>query len=141
MTRTKYTLTDGPDGSDLCLAVLPERGSCQIRDPRISTLFLQIQTGEKLPAAFKLWQNYPNPFNPSTTIQFDLPEPGVVTLRVYDLLGREMMEILDHRPFGAGTHVAELDATKLASGIYFYQISGAGEHAHFADRKKMLLVR
>jgi hypothetical protein len=96
---------------------------------------------EEKPANFSLWQNYPNPFNPSTNIKFDLPERGLVTLRLSDVLGQVTLLLLDQRQFDAGTHLIELDAKNLSSGIYFYQISVQGENASFADRKKMLLVK
>ncbi|MBN2354624.1 family 10 glycosylhydrolase [candidate division KSB1 bacterium] len=86
------------------------------------------------PQHFVLYQNYPNPFNPRTTIAFDLPAPGPVKLTLYDLLGREVMVLLDE-PKTAGHHRVDLDASRLSSGVYFYRLHYADQ-----DRIKRLMV-
>jgi len=68
---------------------------------------------------FALYQNYPNPFNPVTTISYKLPEPGYITLKVYDILGNEV-SIIDNGFKQAGVHDVEFDGSNLGSGIYFY---------------------
>jgi hypothetical protein len=85
---------------------------------------------------FKLEQNYPNPFNPMTTIEFQLPRAGIATLRVFDLLGREVSRLLDGE-MKPGRHRVTFDAANLASGFYFYKLKAAG----LVQVKKMLLVR
>lgn len=85
---------------------------------------------------FSLDQNYPNPFNPTTTIAYDLPVDGHVALTVYDVLGKEVL-ILVNEHQKAGHHVTTLDASRLSSGIYFYRIQ-AGE---FSQTRKVVLVR
>jgi len=87
------------------------------------------------PSQPRLAQNYPNPFNPSTIIAFDLPEPGRVTLKLYDVLGREVLTILD-RQMPAGYHPAELDASAIPSGAYFYRLETPGG---ILTRKMVLL--
>jgi len=83
-----------------------------------------------------LLQNFPNPFNPSTTIQYQLPEPGLVKLVVYDVLGREVATLVDeYKP--AGSYSVKFDGSNLASGIYFFKFA-AGE---FVQVNKMLLAR
>lgn len=93
------------------------------------------QTTE-LPREFTLSQNYPNPFNPATTIKYDLPIDVHVTLRLYDLLGREVLTLVDEQS-KAGYHYAILDASKFSSGVYFYRIQ-AGQ---FSQTKKLILLR
>lgn len=85
---------------------------------------------------FMLNQNYPNPFNPSTTISYQLPVSGNVTLKVYDLLGREAATLVDeYKP--AGRYEVEFDAGQLASGVYYYTLQ-SGE---FRSSKKLLLLK
>lgn len=87
------------------------------------------------PVKYRLYQNYPNPFNPETTIQFDVSSPTKVVLKVYDLLGREVIILVDalHQP---GVYKITFDASNLASGMYFYQI----QMNDFVAVKKMVLL-
>ncbi|MBC8041856.1 MAG: T9SS type A sorting domain-containing protein [Rhizobacter sp.] len=88
------------------------------------------------PGAFSLSQNYPNPFNPATTISYAIPQAASVRLRVYDMLGREVATLVDTKQ-AAGSYTARFDASRFASGIYFYRLqSGAS-----VQTKKMLLVK
>lgn len=74
---------------------------------------------KKVVKEFSLSQNFPNPFNPRTTINFQLPKSGHVTLRIYDILGREVVTLIDgERP--ARTYQAIFDGSRFASGVYFY---------------------
>ncbi len=86
-----------------------------------------MNTVRAVPAEFALGQNYPNPFNPTTTIRYALPEAVRVTLRVYDVLGREVAGLVDavQEP---GYYAVELDARSLSSGTYFYRLA-AGKYA------------
>ena len=85
---------------------------------------------------YKLGDNYPNPFNPSTKIGFQIADFGLVTLKVYDVLGREVATLVDavKQP---GTFTVQFDAGNLASGVYYYRIQ-AGQ---FSAARKMLLMR
>ncbi|MCF8242986.1 MAG: T9SS type A sorting domain-containing protein [Melioribacteraceae bacterium] len=85
---------------------------------------------------YKLSQNYPNPFNPITVINYQLPENGFVTLKIYDVLGREVTTLVN-REMSAGKYRVELDASKLSTGVYFYQL----KTGNFLEIKKMLLLR
>jgi FtsP/CotA-like multicopper oxidase with cupredoxin domain len=89
-----------------------------------------------LPKSFALGQNSPNPFNPSTEIRFTLPEAGYVQLVVYNSLGQKVATLMDQN-VPAGFHSVRLDASDLASGVYFYKIT-AGK---FTDIKKMVLLK
>ncbi len=91
---------------------------------------------KSIPEAYALRQNFPNPFNPSTDIVFDLPETAMVSLIVYDVLGREVARLVE-RELPAGTHRARFDAGSLPSGVYLYRIQ-AGD---FMDTSRMLLLK
>ncbi|HEY6952754.1 MAG TPA: YCF48-related protein [Bacteroidota bacterium] len=89
------------------------------------------------PARFELVQNYPNPFNPTTTIEFAIPIDGRVVLKVYDLLGREVAALLDgYRRAGEHQQVT-FDASRLASGIYFYRL----QTGHLAITRRLVLLK
>jgi len=91
---------------------------------------------EVLPTGFRLYQNYPNPFNPSTTLAFDLPASSVVTLDIYNLLGRKVKEFnLGQMP--AGHHDFIFDAGALSSGVYLYRLN-AGD---YSDIKRMVFLK
>jgi hypothetical protein len=85
---------------------------------------------------FELAQNYPNPFNPSTTISYQLSQPGEVILKVYDVLGNEVKTLVNSYQ-AAGVHETEFNAEGLVSGIYVYKIISGS----FTDSRKMLLVK
>jgi len=89
-----------------------------------------------IPKVYKLEQNYPNPFNPTTVINYQLPVNAFVTLKVFDVLGREVAELVNGEK-KAGKYEATFDASNLSSGVYFYTLK-AGD---FSDTKKMLLVK
>ncbi len=86
--------------------------------------------------SFILSQNYPNPFNPSTIINYQIPVSGIVTINVYDVLGKEVA-ILVNEEKPSGSYEVEFDATHLVSGIYFYKLQ-AGD---FIQTKKMILLK
>ena len=89
-----------------------------------------------IPSTFKLYQNYPNPFNPITKIRYRIPETGFVTLKVYDILGRDVATLVNgYKP--AGNYELEFDASSLSSGVYFYRLT-AGT---FTTTKQMILLR
>lgn len=88
------------------------------------------------PKEFALLQNYPNPFNPSTTIKYNLPIDAHVTLKLYDVLGRKVLTLVDEQAKG-GYHSVTLDGSSLSSGVYFYRMQAGA----FAQTKKLLLLR
>jgi hypothetical protein len=94
------------------------------------------QVSPLLPEGFALTQNYPNPFNPSTTIGFSVPASGRVTLRVYDLLGREVSTLVDGQ-LAPGSYEATFDAAGLPSGMYVYRlVSGT-----YTETRKMNVLK
>lgn len=92
--------------------------------------------GRSIPNEFTLNQNYPNPFNPSTTIEFSIPHSTHVSLKIYDVLGKEVSTLVDEE-LPMGQHKVNWNAQHLASGVYIYKIQ-AGE---FVQTKKMILMR
>ncbi len=88
------------------------------------------------PAAFELYQNYPNPFNPSTVITYQLPARIMVTLKVYDVLGRQVATLIAGRE-NAGNYSVTFDASGLSSGVYFYRLQAGS----FSQTKKFLLLK
>lgn len=89
-----------------------------------------------VPAQYSLSQNYPNPFNPSTTIEFSLPASSNVELKIFNLLGQEVAQLLNEE-FEAGTYNVNFNAQNLSSGIYFYTINAE----NFSSTKKMILMK
>jgi hypothetical protein len=88
------------------------------------------------PFNYSLFQNYPNPFNPSTTISYQLPEPGFVTVKVFDVLGNEIATLVQ-KNMPVGVHEVNFDGSILSSGIYLYQIDAGGFH----QSRKMMLIK
>ena len=86
--------------------------------------------------SFSLSQNYPNPFNPSTTINWHQPETGLVTIKIYDVLGREVTTLVNEE-LSAGEHETIFNASMFSSGIYFYQL----KVANFIQTNKMILIK
>ncbi len=99
--------------------------------------FYITNTGDETPpSVFRLDQNYPNPFNPVTTIRFGLPEPAHVNLRIYDVLGRAVLTIINENK-KAGIHEVPVNASGLSSGVYFYRLIAAGN----VKTRKMVLLK
>ncbi len=106
-------------------------------DPNSTNYVTGVETNDGLiPAEFKLEQNYPNPFNPSTLISYSLPKAALVSIKVYDVIGREVAEIVNEYQ-EAGKYILPFTANNLSSGVYFYKIK-AGE---FSATKKMNLIK
>ena len=93
---------------------------------------------KNIPADFQLYQNYPNPFNPETTINYQLPISGLVTLKIYDLLGREVATLVNEYK-NAGSHNSQFSIRnyQLASGIYFYRLQSGS----YSETKKLVLIK
>jgi hypothetical protein len=89
---------------------------------------------ERIPSHFWLGQNYPNPFNPSTTIEFAIPRPLHVVLKVYNVLGEEVATLLNDN-LGSGSHKIRWHATGLPNGVYFYRLQAAE-----TDETRMLML-
>ncbi len=126
--RVKDTIT-----GEFVDKVVENQESIVLTNPNLTSLSVASET---IPEKFELFQNYPNPFNPSTTIKFSLPKASQVTLKVYNVLGQVVAELLD-KDLLAGAHQIEFNAVSHASGVYIYRLE-AGE---FTAVKKLLLVK
>ena len=85
---------------------------------------------------FSLSQNYPNPFNPTTMIEYSIPQNSFVTLKVYNVLGQEVASLVNQEQ-KASNYAVNFDASRLASGMYFYKIQAGS----YSLTKKMLLLK
>jgi len=85
---------------------------------------------------YSLEQNYPNPFNPATLIRFSIPEPGLVTMKIFNLIGEEVATILN-KELKSGTYEVDFNASNLSSGVYFYTVTAN----NYVATKKMLLLK
>jgi Subtilase family/Secretion system C-terminal sorting domain/Csp protease B prodomain len=89
-----------------------------------------------VPNQYELYQNYPNPFNPSTIIKYSIEKAGFVTLKIYDILGREIKTLINEKE-PAGNYIVRFNAANLSSGVYFYSIHSGD----FIQYKKMILLK
>ncbi|MFA7360925.1 MAG: T9SS type A sorting domain-containing protein [Candidatus Kapaibacterium sp.] len=92
--------------------------------------------GSEIPSSYAVSQNFPNPFNPTTKINFALPKSGLVTMKVYDILGKEVATLVNEVK-NAGSYTVDFNASNLTSGMYFYKVSVNG----FSEVKKMMLIK
>jgi hypothetical protein len=102
----------------------------------VSDLITSVNKNYEISKSFYLYQNYPNPFNPATIINYDIPKAGYVTLKIYDILGREVAALVNQN-LNAGLHTINWDASRFASGIYIYQLRAG----NFISTKKMLYLK
>jgi hypothetical protein len=108
-----------------------------------NSVFSGLSSGKvysEIPRSYNLSQNYPNPFNPSTKIDYTLAADSKVSIKIYDVTGREVMTILDAVQ-NAGGYSISVDAKNLTSGAYFYKLSAEANGKTFNSTKKMILVR
>ncbi|GAB5407680.1 MAG: hypothetical protein BalsKO_00450 [Balneolaceae bacterium] len=97
----------------------------------------QEETQVQVPDQISLSQNYPNPFNPATNIEFSLSKSSPVTLKVFDITGREVRALISNRTYTTGKHSVQLNASDLSSGVYIYRLEVAGE----VFTKKLTLIK
>jgi len=103
----------------------------------------------EVPDRFEVYQNYPNPFNPTTQISFNLPAAATVTVKIYDLIGREVAMLVDQQQMEIGEQILEFNASNLPSGVYFYRVSATVlpdedlelSGKTYVETKKMMLIR
>jgi hypothetical protein len=147
-TLTKYNSVRADDGVNRVVYLgfgLEQIDDSAVRDTILTRsvrwlmddVVLNTPGGEEIVLrSFNLSQNYPNPFNPSTTINYSIPEESQVSLKIYDIMGREVAKVVNERQT-AGSHYIQFDASSLASGTYFYKLT-AGE---FVSVRKMTLLK
>jgi uncharacterized repeat protein (TIGR02543 family) len=109
-------------------------------EPRIVQSF---ETASIVPEEFALYQNYPNPFNPTTNFGFRIADFGLVTLKIYNMLGQEITTLLNREEMEEGEYEIPFDAVNLPSGVYFYRINVVGEDGilSYTDVKQMTLIK
>jgi len=149
MGKDNFTMNPG-DSQSIVVVQLITRGSNnlnsvtklkQLSDIAANYTVGVNQIGTTVPSNFSLTQNYPNPFNPSTRIKFTIPSirnlnSNVVTLRVFDMLGKEVTMLVNDR-LNPGVYEVEFDGNKLSSGMYFYKLQMDG----YSDTKRMVLLK
>lgn len=99
-------------------------------------LVTKIGNESQTPVTYKLSQNYPNPFNPVTNIDFSISKAGLVNLKIFDILGREVRTLVSQN-MNAGNYSYKFDGAGLSSGLYFYRLEVNG----YSDIKKMSLIK
>ncbi|RPI13082.1 MAG: T9SS C-terminal target domain-containing protein, partial [Ignavibacteriae bacterium] len=92
------------------------------------------------PIAFEVSQNYPNPSNPNSKIDFQIPEDGKVSLKVYNLLGQEVASLVNEQK-EAGYHTAIFEGTNLSSGVYFYILNVQSSNQTYSKTMKMVIIK
>lgn len=136
-TQTETVMHNHVDGSSGCSLTSTSTAStrpniCMV----INTATGITQSGNTIPQSYSLSQNYPNPFNPVTKINFAIPKQGLVTMRIYDILGREVKTLVNEVK-SPGNYTVDFNASEFASGVYFYKL----ESNSFTDIKKMMLIK
>jgi len=107
-----------------------------LADTLFRAIIVAVKPEADLPLNYALSQNYPNPFNPNTTIHFELPKESQVTLKLYNVLGQEVLTVLDEQRV-AGKYDVHIDASSLSSGVYFYRLVSKD----FVSTRKLTLLR
>ncbi|RPI05648.1 MAG: T9SS C-terminal target domain-containing protein [Ignavibacteriae bacterium] len=146
----QYPWPNSPDGSGYSLIRNPETMALDQNNPDswcasqrlhgnpgFDDAVTVVDAGElEAPRKYMLHQNFPNPFNPSTTITFTIPEKSFVTLKIYDLLGREVSSVISEE-LAQGNYTRRWDGRGVASGIYFYRMHAG----NFIETKKMMFIK
>ena len=121
------------------ITVIPQTGVAQTSLVKVflfQIMLTSITEPTPVPGEFVLHQSFPNPFNPAATIRFELPRPSDVRLSVFDIVGHEVLVLVNERK-DAGFHEVKFDASGLSSGVYFYRLR-AGD---FGQSKKTVLLK
>jgi Secretion system C-terminal sorting domain/N-acylglucosamine 2-epimerase (GlcNAc 2-epimerase) len=135
--KLKDSLYTNVDYADRVLTIPPGvGGTFSVTYEGAIPSFVALSPAVSPPVEFELAQNYPNPFNPTTHLRFTIADLRFVTLKVFDVLGREVATLVDGQKV-AGVYELTFDASSLTSGVYFYRMSAGS----FSETKKMLLLR
>lgn len=140
LTQTSFVDTDGLDREYFYVVEVHDDGFNVAVSKEFTPTVTSVED-QAVPTVYSLGQNYPNPFNPSTTIKFGLPVNSNVTVKIFDILGQEVANLINS-DLAAGFHTINFDASQLHSGMYIYRIQAQGiDGNNFVDAKKMLLVK
>jgi hypothetical protein len=101
---------------------------------------LSVEVAVGVPEKISLSQNYPNPFNPTTRIDYEIPVTGKVMIKIYNMLGMEIMSLVNEVK-EAGYYTVEFDGSNFASGVYFYRINTESEVQNNSKILKMVLIK
>jgi hypothetical protein len=129
----EITLRDKETAGKLLNQIIVPGKTVQITNSSVN--IIEVSSTMK-PTAYELSQNYPNPFNPTTVINFQIPQAGLVSLKVYDAIGTEAATLVNEQK-EAGSYSVTFDASRLHSGVYFYTLRSGD----FTATKKLLLVK
>jgi hypothetical protein len=140
-----YELVDGAGGTVLSRTPLEGTGSMRIDKGAVSRILLRVTAHDPLPVTYALDQNYPNPFNSATRIRVALPRESEVRLKVYNLLGQEVVTLVDEK-CRAGYHMFEWNGANargnsVGSGIYFFRLEANGSDGSFVRVRKMSILK
>jgi len=137
-------VTDASTGTLLGTISTDGKSKVTINNTSVTKIGLVVKAGTALPKVYSLEQNYPNPFNPTTTVQFNLPEPASVTLQIFNILGQQVATLVDHSAFEPGSHFATWNASEFGSGVYFYRLVATrldNNQVAYQQVKKLMLVK
>jgi photosystem II stability/assembly factor-like uncharacterized protein len=123
---------------DTIYAISGNTGGAQIFKFAKGTVTSGFTYENKIPTDYSLKQNYPNPFNPVTTIEFNLPKAGKVSVKIYDLAGREYTSDIRNLNLNPGNYKMNFNGSELSSGVYFYSLNVNGQNV---ATKKMLMIK
>jgi photosystem II stability/assembly factor-like uncharacterized protein len=136
------TLIDPTTGKSLNPHESGIDGNVVIQNSSITKIELKLDRTSAVPKEYSLKQNYPNPFNPTTKVAFDLPTQAIITLKVFNILGQEVVTLADNENYAAGSHSLIFNASNLGSGIYFYRLIAHGsDKKDFQQVKKMISIK
>jgi carboxypeptidase T len=137
-TYELYSKTDKEPGT-----LLRSGGSLQITNPEITALTLRPTHSLVTPERFTLKGNFPNPFNPSTTIEFDVPTPAMISLQILNILGQDVSSILSHQYFSPGNYHYNFEGSALSSGLYICRFTAnpIDGTQTVLQMKKMILLK
>jgi hypothetical protein len=125
-------LTEGPQ----VIRMYASKGGFRLNWIRFLSITGVRDNDSRVVREFQLSQNYPNPFNPSTTIKYQVPKTSVVTLKIFDILGRKIAFLVNEQK-PAGTYSIQWDASNIPSGVYFYRLHAGS----FIETKRMILLK
>lgn len=139
--NTNYTVTIGSGAKSIYGSSIDANRDSIAGDPFVLTFKTQSQPNSvkdnaEIPTVYSLAQNYPNPFNPQTMINFSVASTDFVSLKIYDIIGREVATLV-HSVLTPGKYSAQWDATSFSSGLYIYKLTTS----QFSDTKRMMLVK
>ncbi|MDR3626803.1 MAG: T9SS type A sorting domain-containing protein, partial [Ignavibacteriaceae bacterium] len=132
--KAKYSINSGVDKNEICLNETPVtigQGANTIK-----IILTNLINRASIPDQYQLGQNYPNPFNPSTIIKYALPKDGMVTLKLFNILGSEITTLVNEQK-SAGNYSVQFNGSSLSSGIYFYRLRAGS----YSETKKLILMK